>query len=238
MNKHYIAIIVALIMAGWAGQARAQAADPASYLSGLKQELQKKWPDNRTINLVFHGHSVPSGYAATPLVRTLHAYPHLLLKKLKSIYPYAVINVITTSIGGENSEQGAKRFKKDVLPLRPDVICIDYALNDRAIGLERSRKAMERMIRVALKKHIKVILMTPSPDTRVDLTKAGNVLEQFADMLKGLAAKYHIGLCDSYQRFKELAEKGADIKSYMAQVNHPDEKGHEVIASELIKYFE
>lgn len=41
----------------------------------IRQELQKKWPDNRTVNLVFHGHSVPSGYANTPNVKTLQAYP-------------------------------------------------------------------------------------------------------------------------------------------------------------------
>ena len=79
----------------------------------IRQELQKKWPDNRTVNLVFHGHSVPSGYANTPNVKTLQAYPHQVLEAVKEIYPYAVVNSITTSIGGENAEQGAKRFKQE-----------------------------------------------------------------------------------------------------------------------------
>lgn len=104
----------------------------------------KKWPDNRTVNLVFHGHSVPSGYANTPNVKTLQAYPHQVLEAVKEIYPYAVVNSITTSIGGENAEQGAKRFKQEVLPHRPDILFIDYALNDRSIGLERALKAWEK----------------------------------------------------------------------------------------------
>mgnify|MGYP001788605208 CR=1 FL=1 len=62
--------------------------------------MQKTWPNNRTINVVFHGHSVPSGYFATPLFNTLAAYPHLTLKSIKSSYPNAVVNMITTSIGG------------------------------------------------------------------------------------------------------------------------------------------
>ncbi|MEK5235702.1 hypothetical protein NST99_08380 [Paenibacillus sp. FSL L8-0470] len=33
----------------------------------------------RTLNIVCHGHSVPSGYFATPIVDTFHAYPHLLI---------------------------------------------------------------------------------------------------------------------------------------------------------------
>lgn len=81
-------------------------------LEDLRIELVKKWPHNRTVNIVFHGHSVPTGYANTPNVRTLDAYPHQLLHGLKELYPWAVINVFTTSIGGEQAEQGVKRFEK------------------------------------------------------------------------------------------------------------------------------
>ena len=51
-----------------------------------------------------------------------------------------------TAFGGENSESGAARFEKDVLSHNPDVVCIDYALNDRGLGVERSRRALVSMI--------------------------------------------------------------------------------------------
>jgi len=216
----------------------AQVANPETYLSEIKAELVKKWPSNRTINLVFHGHSVPTGYFATPDIKTLEAYPHQVLEGLKKQYPNAAINTITTSIGGENSEQGQKRFKKDVLTHRPDVLFIDYALNDRSIGLERSCKAMEKMIKKALKKDVKIILLTPSPDLTVDILKAGNLLEQHSNQLIKLAEKYNIGLADSQGAFKNLASVGENLKSYMAQSNHPDKKGHTVIANEILKWFE
>ncbi|HCC70574.1 MAG TPA: lipase, partial [Bacteroidales bacterium] len=111
------------------------------YLNNIKDEMDKKWPENRTINLVFHGHSVPAGYYETPIVNTLESYPFLVLKKLKNIYPNAVINVITTAIGGENSVQGAKRFTEEVLTHNPDLIFIDYALNDIFIGMDKSYTA-------------------------------------------------------------------------------------------------
>ena len=59
-------------------------ANPSTYLSDLKKEMQIEWPKNRTINIVFHGHSVPAGYFKTPQVNTLSAYPALVLKKNKS----------------------------------------------------------------------------------------------------------------------------------------------------------
>ncbi len=170
-------------------------------------------------------------------MRTLEAYPHQVLEAVKAKYPYAVVNSITTAIGGENSEQGAKRFERDVLIHRPDVLFIDYALNDRAIGLERSKAAMEQMIQKALQKNIKVILLTPSPDLGVNISQSGNVLQQHADQLKALAEKYRTGLADSYGSFKAAAGKGADLKALMSQSNHPNKAGHALITGGILPYF-
>lgn len=212
-------------------------ADAESYLSELKDELMKQWPKNRTINLVFHGHSVPAGYFRTPDVRTLEAYPQQVLEEVKALYPHAVINVIVTAIGGENSVQGEKRFEDDVLTHKPDVLFIDYALNDRAPGLEKAKEATEKMIRKALKRNIKVILLTPSPDLKVNLTSQGNELELFANQISALAKQYNIGLSDSYSSFKKQAEKGEKLDQYMSQGNHPNKEGHRLIAAEIMKYF-
>lgn len=209
----------------------AQIADPATYLSDTRQELQKTWPGNRTINLVFHGHSVPSGYFDTPNVRTLQSYPYLTLQTVKENYPYAVVNSITTSIGGENAEQGSARFAKDVLAHRPDVLFIDYALNDRGIGLECARKAWEAMIQEALKQQVKVILLTPTPDLSEDILNPDAPLEKHAQQIRELAAKCKTGLVDSYAAFKKLRQDGEDLKAYMSQGNHPNEKGHRVVGS-------
>ncbi|MEX2569387.1 MAG: SGNH/GDSL hydrolase family protein [Cyclobacteriaceae bacterium] len=208
-----------------------------TYLAELKTELQKDWPENRTINIVFHGHSVPAGYFKTPQVNTLSAYPYLFLKKLKSIYPYAVVNVIVTAIGGENSVKGAERFGNDVLVHKPDVIFIDYALNDRRIGLDKAYEAWNLMIKKAKDHRIPVILLTPSPDQRTDYNSPENELKKHADQIIELAKENKVGLVDSYKVFDFLYPEKEKLASYMAQVNHPNEKGHELIANEIIKYF-
>lgn len=175
---------------------------PSDYLSSIKEELQKDWPKNRTINLVFHGHSVPAGFFKTPVVNTLEAYPMLVLKQLKSLYPKAVINVINTAIGGENSESGSKRFKSTVLNHQPDVLFIDYALNDRRIGLKKAKKYWKKMIKKAVNRKIKVILLTPSPDVKVNLLDAENILEKHTIQIINLASTHKVGLVNSYQIFK------------------------------------
>ncbi|WP_425637660.1 SGNH/GDSL hydrolase family protein [Algoriphagus yeomjeoni] len=209
----------------------------SEYLSELKVELQKKWPGNRTINLVFHGHSVPSGYFKTPIVNTLESYPFLVYKELTAQYPFAVINLINTAIGGEDSKSGVQRFETEVLNHNPDVLFIDYALNDRRIGLDSAKTAWEAMIQKALEKDIKIILLTPSPDQKVDLHEDDTILDQHSMRIRELAEKYEIGLADTYESFKESVKTGSNLPDLMSQGNHPNEAGHALIAKGILEYF-
>ena len=207
-----------------------------AYLADVKNEMRKVWPKSRTINLVFHGHSVPAGYWTNHEVHTLESYPHLVLKKLKAQYPYAVINVIVTAIGGENSIKGEARMDK-VLAHQPDVLFIDYALNDRSAGLAKAKAAWEKMIARARERGVKVILLTPSPDQRVDILKEGNDLQLHADQVREMAIANDVGLVDSFSLFQDIARRDGSIVPYMSHVNHPNEQGHEVIAAEIMKWF-
>jgi len=237
MRNIYLIFLTAVLLSCQATN-KITKADPSDYLENIKSELKKQWPENRTINLVFHGHSVPAGFFKTPLVNTLESYPYLLLHELKARYPYAVINIIITAIGGENSLNGEKRFDSDVLVHKPDVIFIDYALNDRYEGFEKSKEAWSCMIKNALKKDVKVILLTPSPDQNVNILEPDNILEQYTEQVRNLAKQYGTGLVDSYELFRNKVLEGDSLSIYMSQVNHPNRKGHELIVNEMIKYFE
>ena len=234
INKIHIYLVFLISICALPG--KAQVADTHVYLAEVKAELVKTWPKNRTINIVFHGHSVPSGYFRTPNVNTLQAYPYLTLGKVKELYPTAVVNSITSTIGGENAIQGQKRFKKTVLNHNPDVLLIDYALNDRSVGAEKAMKAWEKMVKLAVRKEIPVLLLTPTPDLNEDILADDTSLAMHAEAIRKLAEKYQVGLVDLYQSFKKIAEK-EDLKKYMAQNNHVNEIGHEVVANEIIKWF-
>ncbi|MEI8311482.1 MAG: SGNH/GDSL hydrolase family protein [Verrucomicrobiota bacterium] len=209
------------------------------YLASICDVLRKCWPENRTINIVCHGHSVPAGYFATPMVDSLNAYPHLCQVGLKHRFPFAVINVIVTAIGGENSQSGAARFSNDVLCHRPDVVLIDYALNDRSIGLENAGSAWRSMIREGIKAGCKVILFTPTSD----LTQAANYsgtdrdnLTAHASQICRLAEEHNVGLVDSLTAFQDYA-KAYDLSDLLSLGNHPNRLGHELVARELLRWF-
>lgn len=214
----------------------AQENNSSTYLDTLKQQLRVKWPNNRTINFVFHGHSVPTGYTTRGVLDRLNAYPYRTLKKVNDFYPYSVVNIITTSIGGEQSEQGAERFKDEVLIYKLDVLFIDYGLNDRNIGLERAKKAWSTMIEEALEYGTKVILLTPTPDLTEDISSDDSELAKHSEQIRTLAKTYNVGLIDSYALFKNLAET-EPLEGYMSQNNHINQKGHQFVADAIFEYF-
>lgn len=217
-----------------------QLPDREHYLLSLLQEMLKPWPQNRTINIVCHGHSVPAGYFCTPIVEPLHAYPHLLFVGLKERFAYAMINVIVTAIGGENAEAGALRFIDEVLTHRPDVVTIDYALNDRTIGLARAESAWRTMIELALGRGVNVILLTPTHDLltqrRGDPMWAAE-LPKHAQQVRRLAAEYGVGLADSDAAFNRYLANGGEVTDLLSHINHPNHLGHQLVTRELLRWF-
>lgn len=215
-------------------------ADAATYLSDIVTILKSHWPNNRTVNIVCHGHSVPAGYFATPRVDALNAYPHLLYCGLKQRFPFAVLNVIVTARGGEESDAGAARFAEDALCHRPDVVTLDYGLNDRRIGLDSARSAWRMMIEQALEQKYKVVLLTPTCDVTQRTTYTGNdrnLLAEHAAQIRDLAAEYELGLADSFAAFHRYQETTGPLDDLLSWSNHPNRRGHELVTAELLRWF-
>ena len=203
----------------------------------LLAEFSKAWPGNRSIQLVYHGHSVPAGYHKTPEVRPFEAYPHLVMVELKRRYPTAVINTIVTAIGGENSLSGAARFERDVLVHRPDVVFIDYALNDRGQPVEKVAAAWRSMIRAAKKAGVPVVVLTPTGDLKADLDNPQDPLEVRARLIRRIAAEEGVWLADVFAEWRRELAKGTEQASLMSQFNHPNLRGHQVAARVICALF-
>ncbi len=210
----------------------------AEELSSLDGLLKTAWPKNRTIQIVFHGHSVPAGFHKTPEVKTFESYPHLVHRKLKEQYPKAVMNVITTAIGGENSVSGAARFERDVLTLHPDLILIDYALNDRKVALEKVEAAWMAMITAAKKAHVPVVILTPTGDASADMSNPNDALTKRADLLRKLAVREKVILADVSAAWVAEVKNGTAQGELLSQINHPNLKGHELAAVTIFKALE
>jgi lysophospholipase L1-like esterase len=224
-----------LVLALLAFSARA-AAEPG-LPPELLAEFRKEWPRNRPIHLVFHGHSVPAGYHKTPEVKPFESYPHLLYQRLKLEFPTALINIIVTAKGGEHSIDGAARFEREVLVHQPDVIFIDYGLNDRRQAPEAVETAWRSMIQAARERKIPLVLLTPTGDLSADLANPEDSLHQRATLIRRIADRENVPLADVSTAWQaELAKPTPHIK-LLSQGNHPNLRGHQLVEGVLSRLF-
>ncbi|QDT05803.1 hypothetical protein K227x_42080 [Rubripirellula lacrimiformis] len=238
-------VMVAQIQAADADQAggdssavvRRLPASSQQFFDRFESELTTKWPKNRTMNIVFHGHSVPAGYFRDGRVHTFDAYPTLYHQQLCQQYPLALIDVGVTAIGGEHSVQGAKRFAEDVLARRPDLVFIDYGLNDRRVGLDAAGNAWRQMIRAGQAAGVQVVLLTPTPDSHEEITDDHTPLSLHAKQIRQIGTEWDVPVVDSYAAFQQLVIDGNDVNDYLSQPNHPNREGHEVVTRLLLELF-
>ena len=69
------------------------------------------------------------------------------LEYFRSLSPSRKAEQIHAAIGGTDSELGAFRLKQDVLRHKPDLVFVEFAVNDAATPPYRIRQAMEGIVR-------------------------------------------------------------------------------------------
>ncbi|MDF2907726.1 MAG: lipase [Herbinix sp.] len=213
-------------------------ADRSTYLRDEVRKLNKVWPENRSYHMVCHGHSIPCGYTAAHMVKTFDAYPHQLHRILNNRFPTAVINVITSAVGGENSGTGAKRFAEEVLCHKPDLITIDYGRNDMYFSTDVAENAWRQMIEQGLDYGAKLLLITPAPDCKKEYYSSRcSSDEELAEMIRSLAKEYGTGIVDAAEVFNKKLAMNYLLSSYLVSVNHLTAKGHSLIAEEIAGWF-
>ena len=68
---------------------------------------------------------------------------------LKERHPSATFSEINAAIGGTGSDLGVFRFRQDVLEHKPDLLFVEFAVNDGGAAPDRIHRAMEGIVRQA-----------------------------------------------------------------------------------------
>lgn len=126
------------------------------------------------ITVVFLGGSITRGGGASGYVESTAAW-------LDSTWPHAEISVINAGISGTDSAFGAKRFDRDVLVHNPDLVLIEFAVND---GENDHRAPMERMVH-------KTWLHNPETDIAFFYTLSRGHLDAYRKGELPRAASFH-----------------------------------------------
>ena len=188
------------------------------------KNLMKRAANGESLVIGFLGGSITQGsLSSTP--KTCYAY--LVYEWWKKSFPNAAFSFVNGGIGGTTSHYGGARAWKDVLRYRPDIVTVDFSVNDDA------NEFFEETYEGTLRR----LLAAPSSPAVVVLNNV------FYDTGKN-AQDYHNRIADHYGIphviIKDIVypdvESGKIVRADITPDNlHPNDKGHRLVADEICK---
>ena len=188
------------------------------------KNLMKRAANGESLVIGFLGGSITQGsLSSTPK----NCYAYLVYEWWKKSFPNAAFSFVNGGIGGTTSHYGGARAWKDVLCYRPDIVTVDFSVNDDAN--EFFEETYEGTIRR--------LLAAPSAPAVVVLNNV------FYDTGKN-AQDYHNRIADHYGiphvSIKDTVypdvESGKIVRADITPDNlHPNDKGHSLVADEICK---
>lgn len=205
--------------------------------------------------IVALGDSVTQGVMEQNVLDSDGVYHHLLQQELESFFPTTTFSTINAGVSGGNAPQALERLDRDVLRHDPDLVLVAFGLNDACLGLEGLpifTAALRKIVsRIQQETSSDIVLLTPSfaarrKNSRVHLDhesmtdgiiriQSEGILEQYAQVVRGVAADSHVALADIHREWVRLAGDGLDTDMWLANgLNHPDRRGHKLASTILI----
>lgn len=188
------------------------------------KNLMKRAANGESLVIGFLGGSITQGsLSSTPK----NCYAYLVYEWWKKSFPNAAFSFVNGGIGGTTSHYGGARAWKDVLCYRPDIVTVDFSVNDDA------NEFFEETYEGTLRR----LLAAPSAPAVVVLNNV------FYDTGKN-AQDYHNRIADHYgiphvsikDTVYPAVESGKIVRADITPDNlHPNDKGHRLVADEICK---
>jgi lysophospholipase L1-like esterase len=204
---------------------------------------------------------VALGDSTTAPRENLEVYAELLEKQLKARTPAA--RVINAGVRGNNTEDAARRFQTDVLDHKPDLVVLQFGINDSAVDvwkqppadkprvdLKPFRGHLQFFIRTLKTRGVKVVLMTPNPlrwTPRLrelygkppyhleDSEGMNRLLHTYMAAVRELALEESVTLVDVDAAFRNYAREHGSLDDLLLDGMHPNQQGQRIVAEMLGK---
>lgn len=148
------------------------------------------------------------------------------------------VEVIDAAIDGNTTEQARRRFQWDVLDRQPDLVVIQFGLDDAGVvppdAFERNIDHFAKALR---ERGIAVVLATPSPMLDADQPDpwaASAPLARYVAAVQSIADRRDLGLIDVYTYYREFVVDARQALELIPDGRHPGDRGHAVLADLLV----
>lgn len=198
--------------------------DKLAYLNNTYYNLTSL----KKLNISYIGGSVTNGYGSTDTATK--SWAALTTAWFKEKFPDAEINSDNVAIGGTGSYFGTFRYEDDVQSNSPDLVFIEFAINDfyDKATKEQTIRNIESIIQNAYTRNANVDIVLVGIMDKWRQYDYDNLLA-----MKELAQKYNIMMIDIMSEFKSyLATTSTEYETYFKEGDgvHPNDTGYSVYA--------
>ncbi len=185
-----------------------------------------------SLSVAFLGGSLTWGARSTD--PQLTSYRALVGQRLLEFYPKAHFTFWDAAIGGTGSQLGVFRLERDVLRRRPDLVFLDFTVNDGPFLTDQERLAsyeslVRRIIQEAGAPVVQAIFAV-----KQDLAETPKQARPRDEEHKKISKAYNTGLGDAVTLMRERFLAGeADpdqLWPWFPDVTHPGDKGYALYA--------
>lgn len=185
----------------------------------------RKAEKGEKLTIGFFGGSITQGCLATKHEKS---YSYRVFQWWRDTFPQAQISYVNGGIGGTTSHFGVSRIWEDLLMYQPDVVVVDFSVNDKKGQEEFFRETYEGVIRRILacqSRPAVLILNNVYYDSGVNMQECHNEVGDW----------YHIPHVSMKDTLYRSMKEGVYREQELTQDGlHPCDKGHELIAGEII----
>lgn len=167
-----------------------------------------------------------------------HGYVFIIAAKFGAAFPEAKLDFVNRGVSGNTVLDLAKRWQKDTLDLRPDVLSILVGANDRrGVPLDQYEEVYEKIIADAKAANPKLKLVLCEPFFVNHLATTPQRGSPNADIVKrqeivARLAKRHGAALAQFQAVLDRATERAPAVHWIWDDIHPTYSGHQVLADE------
>ena len=195
-------------------------------LAGLK-ECMLRAEQGGELTIGFLGGSITQGSLAT---KPENCYAYRVFSWWREAFPKAVFHYVNGGIGGTTSHFGAARAVSDVLMYQPDFVVVDFSVNDQADGFfqETFEGVVRRLLTWGSRPAV-LLLNNVFYDT-------GENAQRFHNAVGDWYGLPHVSIRDTLYEKMRAGEYARE--ELTTDGLHPNDKGHALVARELISFLE
>jgi lysophospholipase L1-like esterase len=176
--------------------------------------------------IVFFGGSITWGATATDPLRT--SWRALVEKEFRSRHPRTPLTAVDAAIGGTPSKLGVFRMDRDVLPYKPDLCFVEFAVNDWSAP--DSQETMEGIVRKlrACRPDMAVVIVLIGSNPAYDQSPSHPLQVK-------LAEHYGLPVIDVFSAVKAKLGEGLSTREILTDGCHPNDRGYRLYADIVIE---